>query len=50
MNLFDLGQFSVLVDYAHNPAGYEAIGEFVQKWPGQRIGVVGDRAIAVIKT
>lgn len=41
MNLFDLGQFSVLVDYAHNPAGYEAIGEFVQKWPGQRIGVVG---------
>ncbi len=41
MNLFDLGAFSVLVDYAHNPAGYEAVGEFVQKWPGQRIGVVG---------
>jgi cyanophycin synthetase len=41
MNLFDLGRFSALVDYAHNPAGYEALGEFVRRWPGQRIGVVG---------
>jgi cyanophycin synthetase len=41
MNLFDLGQFSVLIDYAHNPAGFTALGEFVQKWPGERIGVIG---------
>lgn len=41
MNLIDLGEFSALVDYAHNPAGYEAVGEFVQKWPGERIGVIG---------
>lgn len=41
MNLFDLGRFSALVDYAHNPAGYQAVGDFVLKWPGERIGVVG---------
>lgn len=41
MNLLDLGSFSALVDYAHNPAGYAAVGEFVQKWPGKRIGVIG---------
>jgi cyanophycin synthetase len=41
MNLFDLGHFSILVDYAHNPAGFDALGEFVRKWPGTRIGVLG---------
>jgi cyanophycin synthetase len=41
MNLFDLGRFSALVDYAHNPASYEALGGFVKNWPGKRIGVVG---------
>ncbi|HEY9689074.1 MAG TPA: Mur ligase family protein, partial [Coleofasciculaceae cyanobacterium] len=41
MNLFDLGRYHALVDYAHNPAGYEAVGSFVQNWPGPRIGVVG---------
>ncbi len=41
MNLFDLGRYHALVDYAHNPAGYEAVGSFVQNWPGSRIGVVG---------
>jgi cyanophycin synthetase len=41
MNIFDLGRFSVLIDYAHNPAGYNALGEFVGKWPGKRIGVIG---------
>jgi cyanophycin synthetase len=41
MNLFDLGRYHALVDYAHNPAGYEAVGTFVQNWPGSRIGVVG---------
>jgi cyanophycin synthetase len=41
MNLFNLGKFHVLVDYAHNPAGYAAVGSFVENWPGTTIGVVG---------
>lgn len=41
MNLFNMGSFHALVDYAHNPAGYEAVGSFVKNWPGSSIGVVG---------
>ncbi|MBE9175660.1 cyanophycin synthetase [Synechocystis salina LEGE 06155] len=41
MNLFNLGQYHALVDYAHNPAGYRAVGDFVKNWRGQRFGVVG---------
>ncbi|MGK7935622.1 MAG: cyanophycin synthetase [Xenococcaceae cyanobacterium] len=41
MNLFDLGEYHVLVDYAHNPHGYQAVGDFVRNWPGERIGIVG---------
>ncbi|MEM6519905.1 MAG: cyanophycin synthetase, partial [Cyanobacteria bacterium P01_C01_bin.70] len=41
MNLFNLGHYHVLVDYAHNPAGYEAVGSFVKNWSGPTIGVVG---------
>jgi cyanophycin synthetase len=41
MNLFNLGHYHALVDYAHNPAGYEAVGSFVKNWPGPAIGVVG---------
>lgn len=41
MNLFDLGRHHALIDYAHNPAGYEALGGFVQNWQGQRVGVIG---------
>ncbi|MEL6813298.1 MAG: cyanophycin synthetase, partial [Cyanobacteria bacterium J06598_3] len=41
MNLFNLGRFHVLVDYAHNPAGYAAVGSFVKNWPGESIGVIG---------
>jgi cyanophycin synthetase len=41
MNLFDLGKFHVLLDYAHNPAGYRAIAGFINTWDGERIGVVG---------
>lgn len=41
MNLFDLGHYHALVDYAHNPAGFEALGSFVKNWPGPTIGVVG---------
>lgn len=41
MNLFDLGSYHALIDYAHNPASYMALGGFVQNWEGERIGVVG---------
>ncbi|MGB5914943.1 MAG: cyanophycin synthetase [Phormidesmis sp.] len=41
MNLFNMGRYHALVDYAHNPAGYEAVGSFVKNWPGPSIGVVG---------
>lgn len=41
MNLFNLGEFHALVDYAHNPHSYEALGGFVRNWQGERIGVVG---------
>jgi cyanophycin synthetase len=42
MNLFNLGNFHALVDYAHNPHSYEALGSFVRNWTnGERIGVVG---------
>ncbi|MGK7891509.1 MAG: cyanophycin synthetase [Leptolyngbyaceae cyanobacterium] len=41
MNLFNLGRYHALVDYAHNPASYEAVGGFVKNWPGKSIGVVG---------
>ena len=41
MNMFDLGRFHALVDYAHNAASYEALAGFVKNWPGQCIGVVG---------
>jgi cyanophycin synthetase len=41
MNLFKLGNFHALVDYAHNPHGYEAVGGFVRNWQGEKIGVIG---------
>jgi len=41
MNLFELGDYHALVDYAHNPHGYKAVGDFVKNWQGDRIGVVG---------
>ncbi|MGB3513314.1 MAG: cyanophycin synthetase [Microcoleaceae cyanobacterium] len=41
MNMFNMGEYHALVDYAHNPASYEALGGFVRNWPGKRIGVVG---------
>ncbi|MBW4418132.1 MAG: cyanophycin synthetase [Myxacorys californica WJT36-NPBG1] len=42
MNLFDLGRFHALVDYAHNVHSYEALGGFVRNWTtGERIGVIG---------
>lgn len=41
MNLFNLGKFHAMVDYAHNPHSYEALGGFVRNWSGEKVGVVG---------
>jgi cyanophycin synthetase len=41
MNLFNLGRYHALVDYAHNAASYEALGSFVRNWPAESLGVVG---------
>ncbi|MGB5633465.1 MAG: cyanophycin synthetase [Waterburya sp.] len=41
MNLFNLGSYHALVDYAHNLASYKALGSFVSNWTGECIGVVG---------
>ncbi|MDJ1172932.1 cyanophycin synthetase [Roseofilum capinflatum] len=41
MNLFEIKDYSALIDYAHNAHSYKALGEFVKNWPGERIGVVG---------
>ncbi len=47
MNLFQFRDFQVMVDYAHNPHGFEALGRFLSKVPDSpKIGViagVGDR-------
>ena len=47
LNLFQFRNFQVVVDYAHNPHGFEALGRFVAKVPDTpKIGViagVGDR-------
>jgi cyanophycin synthetase len=42
MNLFNLLKYHVLIDYAHNPHSYQALGGFVGSWEtGIKIGVVG---------
>ncbi len=47
MNLFRFSNFEVLVDYAHNPAGLKAIGEFLNStYATRKVGIiagVGDR-------
>ncbi len=47
LNLFQFKNFQVVVDYAHNPHGFEALGRFLSKVPDTpKIGViagVGDR-------
>jgi cyanophycin synthetase len=47
LNIFDLGDFKVMLDYGHNPAGYEAIVNFMQNIGASRyvgvIGMPGDR-------
>ena len=41
MNLFDVKDYRVLIDYAHNPHGFKAVGDFVRNWSGTKIGVIG---------
>ncbi len=41
MNLFEVEDYQVLIDYAHNPHSYKAVGDFVRNWQGTKIGVVG---------
>ena len=41
MNLFDVKDYQVLIDYAHNPHGFRAVGDFVRNWEGTKIGVIG---------
>ncbi|MEO6696164.1 MAG: cyanophycin synthetase [Ignavibacteria bacterium] len=42
LNLFEVGNFSVLIDYAHNPAGMEALSKFVEKLPNKiKTGIIG---------
>lgn len=54
MNIFDFGKFTVLIDYAHNTAGLEALGKFMDKVDSPRkIGIitgVGDRRDDDIKS
>ena len=41
-NVFDMGEFKVMLDYGHNPAGFEEVSKFVKKLNAKRyIGIVG---------
>lgn len=46
-NVFDMGEFKVMLDYGHNPAGFEEVIKFVKKLNAKRyigiIGMPGDR-------
>ncbi len=41
LNFFDVGNFRVLIDYAHNAAGFEALGQVLERLPGRKIGIFG---------
>jgi cyanophycin synthetase len=47
MNMFQFKKFTVMVDYAHNPAGFQAIARFLEKVDAKpKVGIiagVGDR-------
>ena len=46
-NIFDMGEFKVMLDYGHNPAGIKEVIKFVKKLDAKRfvgvIGMPGDR-------
>lgn len=42
LNLIEMGGFTVLIDFAHNPAGMEALQRFISKFPNKtKTGVIG---------
>jgi cyanophycin synthetase len=47
MNMFEFKKFNVMVDYAHNPAGFQAIAKFLERIDTKpKVGIiagVGDR-------
>ncbi|HYO21407.1 MAG TPA: cyanophycin synthetase [Flavisolibacter sp.] len=46
LNIYELNEFTVVLDYAHNPHGVRALGKFVKSMEGNKVGVitgVGDR-------
>jgi cyanophycin synthetase len=46
MNIFNFKNFQVMVDYAHNAAGFQAISEMLSKINAKHVGIiagVGDR-------
>jgi cyanophycin synthetase len=53
LNVFKFREFKAMVDYAHNPAGFEALAKFIQKVDSPlKVGViagVGDRRDVDIK-
>lgn len=41
-NIFDMGNFKVMLDYGHNPAGYTAVIDYISKSDAERlVGIVG---------
>jgi len=41
-NIFDMGEFKVMLDYGHNPAGIQEVVKFIKKLEAKRfVGVVG---------
>lgn len=46
LNMYSFGEFTVVLDYAHNPHGVKALGNFIKTFSGSKVGVitgVGDR-------
>lgn len=42
LNMIEVGNFTVLVDFAHNTAGVEALSKFVEKLPNKiKTGIIG---------
>lgn len=46
INIFEFKEFTVVIDYAHNPHGVRALGKFIKTFEGTKVGIitgVGDR-------
>lgn len=41
-NLWEMGDFQVLLDYGHNPAGYRSVGHLIREMrPNRAVGIIG---------